>query len=445
MRRSRVLLSSLALMLCAGAARAQFGVGSAFTYQGQLSVSGAVANGTYDIQFRLLDSFTGGSQVGPVIVASSVSVTKGLFTKQLDFGASAINGSARWLELAVRPAGAGSFTVLSPLQPLTAAPYALGLSIPCTESNATASTLLSLTQTAANGAGAVSGTVLNGTGTAVYGQASGVGSTGVWGYNLSTAGYAGFFRTENISNASAAVEAQSVGVGPAVEANSSNGIAGKFDITNSPNNNPAVRAATAGTGSAGFFQNTNAANATATVYSLTNGTNDALASVTTGTGRAGLFTILNASSGAAALEATTSGFGYAGKFDGPVRVTGNLDAGNVTTSYTTGGQHRAAPVAFGQFSILQAATSTSNSSGNVTVSYMGNDLYRVNVLGGTNPTTWTVVGNICYGSPDNPGITYQLRVGTPDAGGHILFYAPCDSNCGGFGVMSTVSYAVYAP
>ncbi|HSH05766.1 MAG TPA: hypothetical protein VLL52_24830, partial [Anaerolineae bacterium] len=39
-------------------------VGSGFTYQGELNVMGAPANGTYDITFRLYDSVTGGTQIG---------------------------------------------------------------------------------------------------------------------------------------------------------------------------------------------------------------------------------------------------------------------------------------------------------------------------------------------------------------------------------------------
>jgi len=42
----------------------------------------------------------------------------------LDFGAAAFSGDARWLQVAVRsPAGTGSFTTLTPRQPLTGTPH----------------------------------------------------------------------------------------------------------------------------------------------------------------------------------------------------------------------------------------------------------------------------------------------------------------------------------
>src|SRR5438045_945584 len=56
---------------------------------------------------------------------SCVSVSNGLFTVKLDFGAGAFNGNARWLELAVRTNGVASFTPLSPRQNLTPTAYAI--------------------------------------------------------------------------------------------------------------------------------------------------------------------------------------------------------------------------------------------------------------------------------------------------------------------------------
>jgi hypothetical protein len=61
----------------------------------------------------------------------------------LDFGASAFNGDARFLEIRVRPgASGGAFTTLSPLQPITPAPYALALPGLSTQQNATSPNLI---------------------------------------------------------------------------------------------------------------------------------------------------------------------------------------------------------------------------------------------------------------------------------------------------------------
>jgi hypothetical protein len=99
---------------------------TAFTYQGQLKDAGSPAGGTYDLRFTIYNLSSGGSAVGAPITNAPVSTTNGLFTVILDFGAGVFNGADRWLEMGVRTNGsAGSYTVLSPRQPLTAAPYAL--------------------------------------------------------------------------------------------------------------------------------------------------------------------------------------------------------------------------------------------------------------------------------------------------------------------------------
>jgi hypothetical protein len=101
-------------------------ISAAFTYQGSLRSGSAPANGAFDFQFILYNAATGGSQVGPILTLEDVAVANGIFTVQLDFGASSFDGQARWLEVGVRPgAGTGAFGILSPRHPLTAAPYAL--------------------------------------------------------------------------------------------------------------------------------------------------------------------------------------------------------------------------------------------------------------------------------------------------------------------------------
>src|SRR5438132_467478 len=101
-------------------------VGSAFTYQGRLSQNGAVANGSYDLQFVLRDAAIAGAQVGGTIVLVPVIVSNGLFTVPLDFGSAAFDGNPRWLEIGVRTNGSlAAYEPLTPAQPVTATPYAL--------------------------------------------------------------------------------------------------------------------------------------------------------------------------------------------------------------------------------------------------------------------------------------------------------------------------------
>ena len=98
---------------------------SAFTYQGRLSDGGTAANGNYDLQFALFDSLAGGAQVGSTQTISSVSVSAGIFSVSLDFGANAFPGANRFLEIRTRLTGAPSFTTLSPRQQISSTPYAI--------------------------------------------------------------------------------------------------------------------------------------------------------------------------------------------------------------------------------------------------------------------------------------------------------------------------------
>jgi hypothetical protein len=98
---------------------------SVFTYQGKLTDTNAAANGQYDFTFKLFDS--GGTQIGADAVRDDVQVSGGIFTVNLDFGASAFSSSGtRFLEISVRTgASTGAFTPLSPRQEITSAPFAI--------------------------------------------------------------------------------------------------------------------------------------------------------------------------------------------------------------------------------------------------------------------------------------------------------------------------------
>jgi hypothetical protein len=94
---------------------------TAFTYQGQLQDGGTNANGIYTMIFKLYDSSTGGNQFGGA-VTTSPTLANGLFTVNLDFGASAFIGFARWLDITIT--NGGMTQTLSPRVQVLPAPYA---------------------------------------------------------------------------------------------------------------------------------------------------------------------------------------------------------------------------------------------------------------------------------------------------------------------------------
>lgn len=106
-------------------AATSYGQTTEFTYQGNLTNAGNQANGNFDFEFRLFDAPTGGSQTPNIeVVRPNVPVVNGLFTVSLDFGNS-FPGPDRWLEIRVRTAGGGGFTILDPRQKLGRTPYAI--------------------------------------------------------------------------------------------------------------------------------------------------------------------------------------------------------------------------------------------------------------------------------------------------------------------------------
>lgn len=119
--RTKVLLFA-SLLLGAIAAHAQ---GTAFTYQGRLNDGTNPAHGVYDLRFKLFEDPDGNNQAGSTLLTNGLSLTGGLFTVALDFGAGIFNGSNYWLEVDVRTNGGSGYANLNPLQPILPTPYAI--------------------------------------------------------------------------------------------------------------------------------------------------------------------------------------------------------------------------------------------------------------------------------------------------------------------------------
>ncbi len=100
---------------------------TAFTYQGKLTDGGAAADGQYDLQFKLFDLISGGTQIGGIVSYDDVQVSSGVFTVNLNFGSSPFTTAApRYLEIAVRAGFAtGAYTTLAPRQLITSSPYSV--------------------------------------------------------------------------------------------------------------------------------------------------------------------------------------------------------------------------------------------------------------------------------------------------------------------------------
>ncbi len=121
------------LALLAGIRQAAAQGTTAFTYQGQLRDGGTNANGAYTFTFKLYDAVTGGGQIGSTI-ASSSTLGNGLFSVNLDFGASAFNGSPRWLDITAQ-SGTNVPETLTPRVQMLPAPYALYAAVAATVTN----------------------------------------------------------------------------------------------------------------------------------------------------------------------------------------------------------------------------------------------------------------------------------------------------------------------
>ena len=102
-----------------------FGEDSTFTYQGRLTSGSTPANAQYEMNFTLYDAPISGTVISTWTVAP-VTVTNGLFTAIVDFGADAFTGAPRWLEISVNLFGSDMIpTTLVPRQQIVRTPYAI--------------------------------------------------------------------------------------------------------------------------------------------------------------------------------------------------------------------------------------------------------------------------------------------------------------------------------
>jgi len=157
-----------ALLFSAGPAQA-LNVGYVFTYQGSLADNGSAPTALYDFRFLLFDAASSGTQLGLVTV-NDLQVNGGIFSVDLDFGMSAFDAGAVWLQIEIRPgASTGSYTTL-PRQRINPTPFAIGLSLPMQQTGFAATPLVSLTNASIGSGGEfVAGPYVTGDGTLNYG------------------------------------------------------------------------------------------------------------------------------------------------------------------------------------------------------------------------------------------------------------------------------------
>ena len=122
----------IVLAMFAGANHAAAQGTTAFTYQGQLRDGGTNAYGAYTMIFKLYDASTNGNPVG-IAITNSPNLFNGLFSVNLDFGAGAFNGNARWLDITVT--NGPTTQTLWPRVQVLPSPYALFAAVAGTVTN----------------------------------------------------------------------------------------------------------------------------------------------------------------------------------------------------------------------------------------------------------------------------------------------------------------------
>jgi hypothetical protein len=126
--KNRLMLAKCALLLLAALSftLSGFAQGNIFTFQGRVNDSSGPVNGPAELRFTLWDVESGGamplaSNAPPVL---ALTVSNGLFTVPLNFGAGRFNGADRWVQVELRTT-LGPFITITPRQKVTPTPYAI--------------------------------------------------------------------------------------------------------------------------------------------------------------------------------------------------------------------------------------------------------------------------------------------------------------------------------
>src|SRR6187200_3164677 len=117
--------SLISAVFALGFALFAHGQTNTFRYQGSLTDGGNPAAGAFQMQFKLFAAASGGVQQGSTLTDLPVTVTNGVFSVQLNFGASVVSGADRWLEVAVRHNSGEGYVTLNPRQQVASSPYAI--------------------------------------------------------------------------------------------------------------------------------------------------------------------------------------------------------------------------------------------------------------------------------------------------------------------------------
>jgi hypothetical protein len=117
---------TLAALLALSLSAAADIVSTAFTYQGRLDHNGEPANGSFDLKFELFDAATDGNPVGTPIEMPAQGIADGLLAAELNFGgAELFDGTAYWVAVSAKVAGAAEYVPIAERTAVRPAPYAI--------------------------------------------------------------------------------------------------------------------------------------------------------------------------------------------------------------------------------------------------------------------------------------------------------------------------------